>query len=194
MFLTNIVFKYLSVYLASLVKFIGGILLGVAEGLTVIETATFTFLGAMTTILVVVLIGNRYRAEIGYLLTKIKQRYYLFIISIIQKLGLFSEETRANRINNIRNKMEPKRFSKTIRIVLKTWRRFGIFGIAILTPLILSPIGGAVIAVSFRVKTRKVILNMIISHVIFSLLFAYVFVEFKDLLEERLNFQFHSKH
>ncbi|MFC6996155.1 hypothetical protein [Rufibacter roseus] len=57
-------------------------------------------------------------------------------------------------------------FSKKTRRVVKVWRRFGMPGIAFLTPLILTPIGGTVLATVFGVaKTR------IMGHMLWSALF-----------------------
>ena len=45
----------------------------------------------------------------------------------------------------------------------KIWDRYGIWGIASLTPLILTPIGGSVLAFSFTKNHRRVFLPMWIS-------------------------------
>jgi membrane protein DedA with SNARE-associated domain len=43
------------------------------------------------------------------------------------------------------------------------WKKFGLAGIATLTPLILTPIGGTILAVSFGSPKNKIILFMLIS-------------------------------
>ena len=60
-------------------------------------------------------------------------------------------------------KTPPKRFSKSSRMAVRIWKRFGIIGIAILTPLLFTPIGGTIIAVAFRVPKREIFLWMSIS-------------------------------
>lgn len=60
-------------------------------------------------------------------------------------------------------KTTPKRFTKSSRMAVRIWKRFGIIGIAILTPLLFTPIGGTIIAVAFRVPRRKIFLWMSIS-------------------------------
>lgn len=60
-------------------------------------------------------------------------------------------------------KTPPKRFSKSSRRAVHIWKRFGIIGIAALTPLLFTPIGGTIIAVAFRVPRREIFLWMAIS-------------------------------
>jgi len=60
-------------------------------------------------------------------------------------------------------KTPPKRFSKSSRRAVRIWKRFGIIGIAALTPLLFTPIGGTIIAVAFRVPRREIFLWMAIS-------------------------------
>ena len=50
----------------------------------------------------------------------------------------------------------PRRlFTRRTRLAIRVWQRSGILGIALLTPVILTPIGGTVLAVSFGVKPRQ---------------------------------------
>ena len=60
-------------------------------------------------------------------------------------------------------KTPPRRFTKSSRMAVRIWRRFGIIGIAVLTPLLFTPIGGTIIAVAFRVPRRDIFLWMAIS-------------------------------
>lgn len=56
-----------------------------------------------------------------------------------------------------------KKFTPRKRMTVKVWKKYGIIGIAFLTPLILTPIGGSIIAVSFGEKKQKIIVAMAIS-------------------------------
>ncbi|GAB2571464.1 hypothetical protein [Spirosoma areae] len=62
-------------------------------------------------------------------------------------------------------KEPPKRFTKRTRLAVRIWKRAGMAGIAFLTPLLLTPIGGTVLAVSFRVGKGTLLLYMLISAV-----------------------------
>lgn len=59
-----------------------------------------------------------------------------------------------------------KLFSKRTRFAVKIWKGFGIKGIAFLTPLIFTPIGGTFIALSFNVNKFKILIWMLISAVL----------------------------
>ncbi len=58
--------------------------------------------------------------------------------------------------------------SKLMQYILK----FEIGGIAFLTPIILTPIGGTILAISFGTPKEKIILYMFISATFFSILFS----------------------
>lgn len=120
--------KYVSVMIASMIKFIGGPLAGVALGLAWLETAICTTVGMMLSVVVVTYAGTALMA--------FWQRY---------RSG------------------PPKRFTKRTRLAVHIWQRSGLAGIALLTPVILTPIGGTVLAVSFGVKRGQILLYMLIS-------------------------------
>ncbi len=122
--------KYISVLLASTLKFVGGPLAGLALGLSWPETAICTVLGMMLSVILVVFAGA--------VLEQISARF----------------------------RRDPvKRFSRKTRLAVRIWQRAGMVGIAFLTPILLTPIGGTVLAVSFRVSRVKLIGYMLMSAV-----------------------------
>lgn len=52
------------------------------------------------------------------------------------------------------------------------WKRYGLTGIALLTPVILTPIGGTLLAVSSGSAKEKIIFYMFISAAVWSVLFS----------------------
>lgn len=52
-------------------------------------------------------------------------------------------------------------FSRKNRRIVHLWRKYGEIGIAFLTPILLSPVGGTLIMVSFGVKKRHIYLHML---------------------------------
>lgn len=126
--------KYLSVVLASTIKFIGGPLSGVALGLTWLETAVCTTIGMMVSVVAVTYAGAALQA--------LATRY---------------------------RKQRPKRFTSRTRLAVRIWKRSGLLGIALLTPLILTPIGGTALAVSFRVNRMRILLYMLISGILWAI-------------------------
>lgn len=131
--------KYISVALASTLKFFGGPITGVLLNLTWIETALCSIAGMMFSVLIVTYVGK-----------------------IIQTL-----------IKKYRTKT-PKRFSKTNRMAVKIWKKFGIIGIALLTPPLFTPIFGTALAVAFRVPRGAIFLWMSLSALGWGLFVSYV--------------------
>ncbi|AHM60415.1 hypothetical protein D770_10790 [Flammeovirgaceae bacterium 311] len=141
--------KYLTVYLSSMVKFIAGPLAGVATGLSFWESALFSILGMMTTVLLLTLLGPGIR---------------LWVHKIIgRKRKLFTPNTR--------------RF-------VKIWKRWGIFGVSFLTPLIFSPIGGALLVNTFSGDRQKIILSMLVSAVFWGLVLSGILHGSRSMLPE----------
>ncbi len=64
---------------------------------------------------------------------------------------------------------KPRRFTNRTRLAIRIWKRSGLIGIALLTPLILTPIGGTAIAVSFRVNRGQLLLYMLISGIFWAI-------------------------
>ena len=56
-----------------------------------------------------------------------------------------------------------KKFSERNRRFVRIWKKYGLPGVAILTPLMLTPIGGTIIAVSFGSPKDKLIVYMFVS-------------------------------
>jgi hypothetical protein len=69
-------------------------------------------------------------------------------------------------------KRKSKKFSKRTRNTIKVWKKFGIWGIAFLTPLILTPIGGTVVLTSFGVAKKKILFSMLVSAFFWSFIFG----------------------
>jgi hypothetical protein len=131
--------KYVSVALASMLKFIGGPLAGLALQLSWVETAACTLAGMMTSVLLVVFAGTA--------LDRLLQRY---------------------------RKTPTRRFTKRTRLAVRIWQRAGLAGIALLTPLLLTPVGGTVLAVSFRVPTGRLMLAMLASGTFWGVVLTYL--------------------
>ena len=79
-----------------------------------------------------------------------------------------------------RRKQKPV-FSKKSRRLVKVWQRFGMRGIAFLTPLILSPIIGTVVATVLGATQRQIILNMFWSALFWGVTFTFVLKKMSHL-------------
>jgi len=63
-------------------------------------------------------------------------------------------------------------FSKKNRTVVKLWKKYGEIGIALITPLVLTPIGGTLILVSFGTKKRRIYFHMLWSSTLWATFFS----------------------
>jgi FtsH-binding integral membrane protein len=63
----------------------------------------------------------------------------------------------------LRRFFSQKKFSDRNRKYVWIWRRYGLAGIALLTPILLTPIGGTLLAISFGATRNKLILSMFVS-------------------------------
>ena len=61
-----------------------------------------------------------------------------------------------------------KRFTPRSRKFVKIWKKYGLRGVAALTPLILTPIGGTLLAVSSGSPKERIIFFMLISAVVWA--------------------------
>lgn len=124
----------------SMIKFIGGPMLGIGSGLTFWETAILTSFGMMTSVfLFSTVFGSGFRK---------------WILS-----------------NFYRNR---KLFSSKNRRLVKVWRNYGLKGVAFLTPLFFTPIGGTLIATSFGETRKRIFLYMFASSAFWSIVFSLV--------------------
>jgi uncharacterized membrane protein len=135
----TILLKYLSVALASTLKFFGGPITGVILKLTWLETAACSVAGMMFSVFLLTLVGKG-------------------IQGLVEK----------------RRKSPPKKFSRTTRIAVNIWRKFGIVGIAFLTPPLFTPIFGPILAVAFKVPRASIFLWMFVSAVVWGLGISYI--------------------
>jgi hypothetical protein len=121
--------KWLMIALSSSVKFVAGPLLGKVYDLPWWETAFFTFVGMMVTVI---------------LFSTVARSFFHKYLK-----GLFN-----------RNE---KRITPGKRRVVRIWNKFGISGVAFLTPILLTPIGGSIVAASFGEHPVKIISYMAVS-------------------------------
>lgn len=138
---------YFSIFISSTVKFIAGPTIGVAAGLSVVETATLTALGMMLTVVLFTLFGPQMRSFIA--------RF---------------------------RKKKRKLFTKRNRRFVRIWQKYGIPGTAILTPLILTPVGGAILANAFKGPKNKIFLYMTLSAVFWGFTLTWSLKYLRDLL------------
>ncbi|MEX0882392.1 MAG: hypothetical protein WDZ72_02855 [Cyclobacteriaceae bacterium] len=72
------------------------------------------------------------------------------------------------------------RFTKRTRMIVRVWKNFGIWGIALLTPVIFTPIGGTVILTSFGINKEKIIYTMLVSSLLWAIIMGLIVREIID--------------
>jgi uncharacterized membrane protein YjjB (DUF3815 family) len=82
-------------------------------------------------------------------------------MTIVLVLGLSGEVFRTRVINKLFRKR--KKFSDRNRRFVTIWKRYGILGVSILTPILFTPIGGTILAISFGTPRDKLIYYMFVS-------------------------------
>lgn len=143
--------KYLSVIFASMIKFFGGPLTGLALKITWIETAICSVIGMMITVALITFFGDSI------------QRFF-------------------TRIFQKGEPKKKKKFTRSNKLAVRVRRKFGLIGISFLTPILFSPIGGAILALAFRYHKRDIIVNMLVSACVWGVIQCLFLYYAKDIL------------
>ena len=105
--------------------------------------------------------------------------YSLAEIMLVTVLGMMSSVLLftylgewAKKQWGIRIKRKKVVFSRKNRRIVQIWQKFGAAGVAVLTPLLLTPIGGTLVLTSFGVDRKKIISYMFISGLFWSFVFG----------------------
>lgn len=72
----------------------------------------------------------------------------------------------------LRRFINNKKFSERNRKYVTIWRRYGLLGVAALTPILLTPIGGTILAISFGTHRNKLIFYMFVSASVWAVIFS----------------------
>ena len=74
-------------------------------------------------------------------------------------------------------------FTRKNRRIVKVWKRFGVIGVAFLTPVLLTPIFGTVVAALFGAPRRYILIHMFWSAVFWSAVLNFLVFEFGEAAE-----------
>lgn len=114
--------------------------------------------------------------------------YSVFEIVLVTVLGLMSSVIVFTYIGTFLKakyklifKPSRKLFTKRNRKIVRVWQNFGAIGVAAITPLVLSPIGGAIVMNAFGVKKQKIFTYMLCSGIIWAFLFAMTIDQLKKI-------------
>lgn len=77
-------------------------------------------------------------------------------------------------------------FCKKNRRIVKVWTRFGVSGVAFLTPILLTPIFGTIVAALLGAPRKHIFVHMFWSSILWSATLTLVVFEFGDMLAKFL--------
>ena len=139
------VWKFVSIVLLTMLKFIAGPTMGYAAGFSLATTIAMTVIGMMLSVVLFTFLGN-------LLKQKVLDRIFV----------------------------RRKKFTARNRRFIKVWKKYGMNGVAFLTPLIFTPIGGTLLLTSFGSPKKKILLTMLVSAVFWAVIFSTVIHLFGD--------------
>ena len=133
--------------------------------------AFFTFIGIYLLCLVKFFAGPVLGAAAGYSPWEIIGVSVLGMMSSVTFFTFLG--TRVKKALQARSTTQKKVFTKKNRRIVRIWGAYGEVGIAALTPILLTPIGGTLILVSFGSDKKKILLYMLISGLIWGAIFSF---------------------
>jgi hypothetical protein len=93
------------------------------------------------------------------------------MMTVVLTFAFFGDFIRKHLLRRFFN---TKKFTERNRKYVWIWRRYGLFGIALLTPILLTPIGGTLLAISFGTPKNRLILFMFVSAAAWSVVLSIV--------------------
>lgn len=113
----------------------------------------------------------------------------IFTSMFVTFAGMMTSVTAITFFGNLLRKGFLKRWfeKQQAKALTSKWRKYGLVGIAVLTPLLLTPIGGTVLAVAGGYPRTKIIIYMLISGAIYSVLFTWATYYFGQALIDWVN-------
>jgi hypothetical protein len=63
---------------------------------------------------------------------------------------------------------------------VRIWHKYGLLGISFLTPILLSPPGGAILAIAFGASKKQMLIYMFVFSVLWSFILTYSFYYSSD--------------
>jgi len=100
----------------------------------------------------------------------------MLMVTLMSFLGKQGQKWMSNY-----RKTKPKLFSKRSRFAVKIWLKLGIWGIACFTPLFFTPIGGTLLALSFKVPIPKILFAMLVFAVFWGVVLTFAIFQISEL-------------
>jgi hypothetical protein len=101
------------------------------------------------------------------------------MISVVS-VSYLGKYLRIRLVNYNKGRKNYRVFTKRKRQIVKIWQKTGLKGVAFLTPILLTPIGGTLIAISFGVAPKKIVPYMFVSSVVWGFIISLFFFYLVD--------------
>lgn len=105
---------------------------------------------------------------------------FLGMMTVVFLLSLMKDEFRRKLVWRL--KRDKRLFTRKNRQLVRMWGKYGLRGVAFLTPIFLMPIGGSIIALSFGSKRAQVLKFMAISALFWSFTVSFAVHQFYDVV------------
>lgn len=169
--------KIISVVFISSFKFVAGPSLAFAYNFTYLETIAFTVFGGMAGVIII----SYYTPKMVFLWNWMRN-LWKEINTPQKKKEIFSQpdadvgsplEVHYELVSGY--KRDSKIFTRNSRRMVKVWQKWGLMGLALITPVTISIPVGTFIATRFVSNKKKVLLYMFLSVLFWSVLLTSVF-------------------
>ena len=130
---------------------------------TILKTITIYLLSAVKFIF-----GPTLGASYGYNLFLTALLTTLGMMTTVYLLSYFERHIHGLVVYFFERKQPKKRFTRKNRQFVRLWRAYGLKGVAFLTPVLLSPIGGTLLATAAGGKKKEILRWMWISAIFWS--------------------------
>lgn len=161
----NEILKIISVIAISSVKFVGGPTLAYAYQFNYFQIVIFTVLGGVLGVFMMVHFSDPLVSAWNWIVKLFKK---LFSKNKFQYSTTYKNNTESSH-------RKEKIFTKRNRRIVKLWKMYGLLGIAIVTPVLLSIPVGTFIATRLVHNKRRIMLYMSISVIFWSFLLTSVY-------------------
>jgi hypothetical protein len=110
----------------------------------------------------------------------------LGMMTTVAVLTLIGNNARKRLFSKINRNKKKKLFTPKNRRLVRMWRRYGLKGVAFLTPVFFSPIVGTVMAISFGEPAKRIFFYMLGSALFWGVIFSLFINELNTLIFQRI--------
>jgi hypothetical protein len=133
--------------------------------------AFFTFLGIYFLCWFKFIAGPVLASAAGY---SVLETVLVTVAGMMSSVTVFSVlGIRFKKFLALRRKIPKPKFSSKSRKIVSIWGKYGKVGIAFLTPIFLTPLGGTLLLISFGTQKRQIFIHMLWSSILWAIVFSF---------------------